>query len=1450
MNTMDGDKGRSCACRYVDVIEWRPIVFGVILLIGLMQKGWAGPLEVAGEQRGSAAVSPEVILQAKDRSLQKPEPDHAGVGNSAPYIRDFSKPYNEYVWVTAHNGYLNDLDEQLERGVRGLMWDVHPFRLGAYPDYWTEAYLCHETLGGYEESPCAPASKTRKPFKDELQKVMRFLDKEENKSAVVTILLQDRVERRFIEEAFASVPGLSDYVFDVRDYIRDDHWPTLQQIIDSHKRIIFFVENLNGEYPTPAKPVYLAKGSNFKVENTYDLGSTTSDNWECVTRWSDIPLTTPYASEVGFTSWPRLFTLNQFHTLFSSPAHAAQIDNNLTWLEHRIDRACAVANEKRLIPNFLALDYSQVGDAVAYAGALTEGGVYFYEDNNGVSEAHPDSTLHAGPTSALNSDVVCVLPTSVEWDIRLKAAGCENDETRSLALRGVKKGTSIKVFDQPNASKSDDYIVINVLRDIGLSERVVVGSYERSYTNADVEVTYHPHNGLDGKVSHIIIEPETGSIMPKIKLADDSDNDVCSVPVDAAISFELGGNGDAYGCSNDDAQSFVLTGALAGSTITLFGTKDASETCSQGCVRLFVRKDMTAPFSIANLDRFGASTESADGSVLAVRYGGDQQLAGKVSYMKVSLDSFTGQDVVPTSAEADGSFGSWGAKAQCPVGRFAWGFSLKIEKNQGSGDNTGLNSVRMFCSEDAQSNPIESAGGSWGGWSATYKCAPSNGPLKGFAMRTLWPRDHSDEVVATDLIGICQDGTRIGGAMPEDWGVWSSDFICPADLYAAGFITRLEGYQAEGDDTALNGMRMYCARSFDEVLPTKPVIQQVTPGTSVIYWDDSVNQDGIAEFEISGDGRVLGSTHTNFYEFNTQGISEVSVVAVDFDGNRSAPSSVAVPAFDATPPATPTGLKVVNHQDGLFEISWDEIAGSASSLAYEISYDGQVQGVTPETSIAIDEAVTPLNFMLAVRAHKFNDTYSAPVSLFIDRTPPQSPSDLSFSDLQSHSLKLSWAASSDETKMKGYAVYRDGSLLAETAGTTFTVKGLEIGVNYTFAVQARDAADNQSAVVSVFVDREAPSTPRDIEYSDVTPTSLKLSWLLSHDNVGVVGYRVVRDDGATFDTKTPDYHDTTLKPLTTYRYSVSAYDANLNPSQPTTLLVDREPPSAPSGARYSEDTGTTLLIQWTASTDDVGVTGYHIYRDDLPEAIGETDLTTFTASGLTPATTYTFHLEAFDAAGNQSARALLLVDRVAPVLAPFFYAYGANGAETDTPLLKWEDATDDTGVAGYELSVDGNVVQTASERPVKTADLGLSTGENHTFGLRAYDAAGNHSAPEELVMYHGRPSMPIDLKGTLMPGGGVIFDWDRGDPSTTRYSIQTDAGVETEQPDVRFPTLVNEALDPPSVAVKLEAINSEGAKSLSIFCKKTDPATPTFDRCEPSDYTNTRHTLNVKLSRP
>ena len=77
-------------------------------------------------------------------------------------------------------------------------------------------------------------------------------------------------------------------------------------------------------------------------------------------------------------------------------------------------------------------------------------------------------------------------------------------------------------------------------------------------------------------------------------------------------------------------------------------------------------------------------------------------------------------------------------------------------------------------------------------------------------------------------------------------------------------------------------------------------------------------------------------------------------------------------------------------------------------------------------------------------------------------------------------------------------------------------------------------------------------------------------------------------------------------------------------------------PSAPGNVRSTSVTRNSVVVAWNASTDNVRVTGYSSYRNGT--LIGTTAGTTTTFPGLTCATSYTFGVEAYDAAGNRSAR--------------------------------------------------------------------------------------------------------------------------------------------------------------------------------------------------------------------
>src|SRR5204863_222196 len=167
--------------------------------------------------------------------------------------------------------------------------------------------------------------------------------------------------------------------------------------------------------------------------------------------------------------------------------------------------------------------------------------------------------------------------------------------------------------------------------------------------------------------------------------------------------------------------------------------------------------------------------------------------------------------------------------------------------------------------------------------------------------------------------------------------------------------------------------------------------------------------------------------------------------------------------------------------------------------------------------------------------------------------------------------------------------------------------------------------------------------PTGLTASAVSSSQINLSWTASSDNVGVSGYRVYRNGTQIATTGATSFANTGLSPSTTYSYTVAAYDAagNLSaqssPASATTPAPpDTTPPTVPTGLTASAVSSSQINLSWTASSDNVGVSGYRVYRNGTQ--IATTGATSFANTGLSPSTTYSYTVAAYDAAGNLSAQ--------------------------------------------------------------------------------------------------------------------------------------------------------------------------------------------------------------------
>ena len=80
---------------------------------------------------------------------------------------------------------------------------------------------------------------------------------------------------------------------------------------------------------------------------------------------------------------------------------------------------------------------------------------------------------------------------------------------------------------------------------------------------------------------------------------------------------------------------------------------------------------------------------------------------------------------------------------------------------------------------------------------------------------------------------------------------------------------------------------------------------------------------------------------------------------------------------------------------------------------------------------------------------------------------------------------------------------------------------------------------------------------------------------------------------------------------------------------------DTTPPTVPGGLKATSVSSSQINLSWNASTDNVGVAGYKVFRNG--SQIATTTRTSYSDTGLMPSTTYSYAVSAYDAAGNNSA---------------------------------------------------------------------------------------------------------------------------------------------------------------------------------------------------------------------
>ncbi len=397
------------------------------------------------------------------------------------------------------------------------------------------------------------------------------------------------------------------------------------------------------------------------------------------------------------------------------------------------------------------------------------------------------------------------------------------------------------------------------------------------------------------------------------------------------------------------------------------------------------------------------------------------------------------------------------------------------------------------------------------------------------------------------------------------------------------------------------------------------------------------------------------------------------------------------------------------------------------------------------------------NFLVSLATFKINTAPSDITSPSVSLTAPEQGSTVTGS-----SVTLTSTAT-DNVGIAGVKFWYDNTnqigseITATSAPDTYSGSWNTSSVsdgNHDLIAVARDASGNHATSSAITVSVQNPPVISSVA-SSTTDTSATITWTTNEAATSQAEYGLTSSYTAssTLDNSTTTSHSVNLSgltPSTVYHFHVVSGDDSNNFSTSTdyTFLTTDGPdvsaPTAPQNFLATAVSSSQINLSWNASTDNVGVAGYNIYRDD--NIFASTTELSYADSGLSASTAYSYYANAFDSAENVSASS-----------SPSLATTEAPSSATGTPIIFFTDLT-----SGPKTGGENN-------NGVYVTIYGNYFGSNPTVTVGGGAVAQVKSAPSSWMWYQ---KMTVQL-GSAAQTGNIVVTTEDGTSNGVPFTVRS-----------------------------------------------------------------------------
>ena len=579
-----------------------------------------------------------------------------------------------------------------------------------------------------------------------------------------------------------------------------------------------------------------------------------------------------------------------------------------------------------------------------------------------------------------------------------------------------------------------------------------------------------------------------------------------------------------------------------------------------------------------------------------------------------------------------------------------------------------------------------------------------------------------------------------------------------------------------------------------------------TGGTISAYLVERCQGIGCTTFSQIGTTTALTFNDTNVTSATSYSYRVRASDAFNIVGPYS--NSVSVAIGGAPAPTAPSNLSATALSATAVSLSWTAATEAGGTIASYLVERCPGSGCTSFAQVGISASTTYTDSALTastiynyrVRAKDTANNvgpYSATSTVTTQAGPtPTAPTNVGTTIVSPVEIDLLWTAATETGgTIANYLVERcQGSgctsfaQIGISAGLTFKDTGLIGSTSYSYRVRAEDTLNNLGPYSSTVIGTtSAPilSAPINLAANTVSAVQVNLTWTGSTETGGTIsGYLIERCQGSACTTFVQigtstgtTFTNMGLTGATSYSYRVRATDAGSNFSQysaTATSLTSAPTLTAPTNLTAAAASSTQVNLTWTAATETGGtISSYLVERCQTAGCsnfvqVGTSTTTTYSDSGLTSSTSYSYRVRATDALsdlGPYSAMTTAATPAATPSAPTSLMATAASSIQVN---LSWTASTEPGGTISKYLveRCQGtgctSFVQVGTSTSTAYGDSGLIGSTVYQYRVRAQDAVntlGPYSNTAAATTAAPVISAPQSLAATATSATQINLSW-------------------------------------------------------------------------------------------